>query len=455
MKAMSVVVLVFVACGGGTRELPPPAGPEPADVVEAELPRPERPEDAPFPAEIGAVWGERVEKAFVTLTVDSLVPAPARATAEAAWVSLDGAPGDLPADDAALGAALRRHAAVQIGSKELPPERAWTAIEAMTGVADNVHALLFDAGEMTQLGEAVMGKPFVSPGLMVHWTPDGELAIAEILPGAPAAAAGLVVGDVITSIDGRPPRRVGAIFAGTFVAPGTQRVLGIQRGGIDSKVTLTLEPYLHPVATHRVLKGGVGHLRLYFCGAGESEDRHQVALTRAALAEFDKKKVSRIVIDMRGNMGGLGVSAMASIFTTADPILFARARGDTADEPWARKGDAWPRARPIAVLVDEQTISCGEMIAYALAEHGVARLFGQPTGDALHVPDQVDLGEGYMLWVPRSAVFGPTSKAAPAGHRVTPHEVVPNRTVGELMAGKDPQLDAALAWLAKQKAPKR
>jgi hypothetical protein len=51
-------------------------------------------------------------------------------------------------------------------------------------------------------------------------------------------------------------------------------------------------------------------------------------------------------------------------------------------------------------------------------------------------------------------VFGPKTKTAPAGHLVTPDEIVPNRSVAELIAGKDPQLDAALRWLAKRRAPR-
>ena len=53
MKAMLVcAVVVGVACGGGRSEMPPPAGPEPTDVVEAELPKPDSADDPPFPEEI-------------------------------------------------------------------------------------------------------------------------------------------------------------------------------------------------------------------------------------------------------------------------------------------------------------------------------------------------------------------------------------------------------------------
>ncbi|HUQ02295.1 MAG TPA: S41 family peptidase [Kofleriaceae bacterium] len=452
MKAMCVVVVVLMSCGGGKKEMPPPAGPE--AVVEQVDAAPE-PVAEPSAEEVGAAWGERVERAFVAITTNSYVVSAARPTAAAAWAALDGVAADLPADDAALAGALRQRAAVGVGSKQLPPERVWAAIEAMTAVADNAHVMLVDGPRMTQLGGSIEGAPFVTPGAMVHWTADAELVVAEVLSGSPAASAGLVVGDVIVSVDGRAPRRVAPLFDAMFLPAGTKKALQIRRAGTDSTVTVTLEPFLHPVEAHRLLKGGVGLIRLYFCAKGEAPERNHIALTRAALAELDAKKATRVVIDLRGNMGGAGVAEWASIFTSADPILLARWAGEPADEPWARKGDVWPKARPIAVLVDEQTVSCGEMIAYALAEHGVARLFGQPTGGAFHVPDGVDLGEGHILMVPVGEVLGPKTQKVPDGHKVWPQVEVPNRTVGELITGKDPQLDAALAWLAKQKAPKR
>jgi C-terminal processing protease CtpA/Prc len=445
---------MFIACGGGTKEAPPTTGPPVAEAPPLADDVRDTPLD-PSADERGAVWGERVERAFVALTVDSLVPAPARATAVAGWRTLDGDETELPADDAALASALRKYAAEKIGGAALPPERAWEAIAAMTAVADNVHAMFVDGQRLAQFGGSIGGAPFVTPGVMVHRTPEDELVVSEVLAGSPGAAAGLLVGDVITTLNGRTPRRVVPLFDVMFGPAGEKAVLGIRRGGTDSKVTVSLESFLHPVGTNRVEKGGIGVIRLYFCGLGEAPERNHVALTRAALAEFGTKKVSRVVIDLRGNMGGGGVAQWASIFTTADPILVARAKTDAEDYPWPRNGDAWAKPMPVAVLVDEQTVSCGEMIAYALAEHGVARIFGQPTGEAFHVPDAVDLGEDHTLLIPTSVVFGPKTKTVPAGYMVTPHEAVPNRTVAELIAGKDPQLDAARRWLAKQKVPKR
>src|SRR5262245_64725053 len=134
-------VAMVVSCGGGKSAAPPakpavrtttdpPATPAVATKVE------------PPPAvDPGAVWGERVERAFTALTA-SLVPSPPRATAEAAWTALGGSASELPADDAALATALRRRATEQIGKKALPPERVWAAIAAMTDVADNAHVML-------------------------------------------------------------------------------------------------------------------------------------------------------------------------------------------------------------------------------------------------------------------------------------------------------------------------
>ena len=388
---------------------------------------------APDPA-----WRDRVAKVTKALTQDSLHPGDAAAIEAAAWRALGEAPGAEPLAD---------HVGTRVADGSLAPEDAWRVVGAMVGTVDDAHVLLLSPVTMKAFEAAVGGGAFTAPGLVVHWAGD-ELLVSEVLAGGPAGDAGVQVGDVITAIDGAPPARAWSVRAMTFVAPGASTELAIQRDGAARTIAFEARPYLHPVSTHRVV-GDTGVLRPYFFAAGEQPERNTVEQARAALADFDRAKVTGVVLDLRGNQGGVKPARYASLFTDADPLLVSRARGE-APEAWPNERILWPTRRPIAVLIDQQTISAAEMVALALRTHAGARLFGQPTGRALNVPDIVDLGDGHALYLPLVPVFPPGAPDVPAPERVDPDELVADRTQGDLRAGRDPQLDAAIRWLAIQ-----
>ena len=88
----------------------------------------------------------------------------------------------------------------------------------------------------------IEGRPVVPgwPGLRLEEERSGTLRVAAVYPGGPAQKAGVRVGDLLASVDGRPCRgRAGwsEAFGGAF--PGDRRVLGLLRG--KSKVSAPLD----------------------------------------------------------------------------------------------------------------------------------------------------------------------------------------------------------------------
>jgi carboxyl-terminal processing protease len=160
-----------------------------------------------------------------------------------------------------------------------------------------------------------------------------------------------------------------------------------------------------------------------------------------------------LIIDLRGNPGGIGGMAMGMA-------------GFLVDKPNQRLGTMYlrdstlnfvvnPRAdvfsAPVAVLVDGCSASTSEIFAGGLKDLGRARIFGTPTAAAA-LPsafERLPNEDGFQYAVANYVSQGGQPLE---GLGVTP-DVVVKLTRAALLAGHDPVVDAALDWIRSQKKP--
>lgn len=167
-----------------------------------------------------------------------------------------------------------------------------------------------------------------------------------------------------------------------------------------------------------------------------------------------------LVIDLRGNPGGLAamISGVAGhLFGT--PELLGRMKTRTSDlefraNPRLVTPDGvrvQPYTGPVALLVDELTVSASECFAGALQSLGRARVFGRQTmGQAL--PASVRrLPNGDLLMYAVGDFVTATGRRL-EGEGVLPDQVVP-LSLEALRAGRDTTLEAALRWIDSQPPP--
>jgi carboxyl-terminal processing protease len=178
-------------------------------------------------------------------------------------------------------------------------------------------------------------------------------------------------------------------------------------------------------------------------------------------AQFDAaidslRRSDAIVLDIRGNFGGVGGMSMGfagHFLDTAIAIGTMHQRGATLNfvanprRSDTRAQPVKPFAGPVALVVDELSISTTEIFADGLQAVHRATVFGvQTAGQAL--PSVTErLPNGDILYHAIADFTSPTGKPV-EGDGVIPDQVVPV-TRKALLAGRDPALDAALAWAAK------
>jgi carboxyl-terminal processing protease len=228
-------------------------------------------------------------------------------------------------------------------------------------------------------------------GLFVLPAPGG-LLVRRTMVG-PARLAGMRPGDTIIAVDGSPTAALSFHEAmGRILGrPGSRVGLRILRAGRPLQLELVRRTYaLHTV--HARLQHGIGIVRLDSFAHGTS------AAAASAVARLRRQGAKALVLDLRGNPGGLLDQAVGvvSLFLPSGASVVSLAG---AHEPlrivYSRGGPA--AGIPLAVLVDGGSASASEVVAGALKDHGRAAIVGEPTFGKSLVQEIVQLPSGAAL----------------------------------------------------------
>ncbi len=172
----------------------------------------------------------------------------------------------------------------------------------------------------------------------------------------------------------------------------------------------------------------------------------------------DFRGADGIVIDLRGNPGGLAAMIMGisghfftgrltlGVMKTRDAELRFVTNPRLVNASGERVA---PFSGPVAILVDGMSGSASECFAGGMQSLGRARIFGQPSmGQAL--PALFDRLPNGDLLIHAYGDFVTSNGRRLEGRGVIPDESQPLRR-GDLLAGRDRPLDAALAWIDREK----
>lgn len=266
--------------------------------------------------------------------------------------------------------------------------------------------------EAQQFVQAVEGE-FEGVGMTVDEDRRG-LQVLNSFPGSPARKAGIRKGDLITAVNGRPLAGVDSrVATGRIKGPaGTSVKLEVTTGR-DKPRTVSVErakidiPLVESALRERGGKKlGVVRLASYSKGAhGEM---------RAAIDRLRNRGAEGIVLDLRGNGGGLLKEAVlvSSQFIEDGEIVSIRGR-TRSNRTEDAEGDAIDEDIAVVVLVDGGSASASEITAGALRDRGRASLVGQRTFGKGLVQEVEPLSNGGVLDITVANYYLPSGKTIP------------------------------------------
>lgn len=223
--------------------------------------------------------------------------------------------------------------------------------------------------------------------------------ILYTLPKSPARAAGLKPGDVIQQVDGKSVQMLSLqqLVSRIRGPAGTQVHLKVLRGTPTQQVDLEIERARVdvPDVSWQMLPGEPRIAHVALRNFGEQTDEH----LREALETLQQQGAKAIILDLRGNTGGLKKQAVkvSSEFLKPGEVVFLQrnAKGET-EEMKAEKNGLAPDIL-LCVLIDEATASSAEILSGAIQDHERGKLIGTHTFGTGTVLGQFQLSDGSAL----------------------------------------------------------
>jgi carboxyl-terminal processing protease len=294
------------------------------------------------------------------------------------------------------------------------------------------------SGELDYVGVGVSAMPLPEKGYAV---------ILLVLPGSPAARAGLRPHDHILAVDGVPVCCDADGYDNLYLLLGSEGStveLRVRTPGEPSRtVTLARARILEllPVEA-RWLEGGVGYLLIPTFWDETVADRVRQALEGLAA----EGELIGLILDLRINPGGSEVALQGLLELFADGELgrFVSRRGsDALRVEGVDVGGS--QHVPLVILVGRETVSFAEVFAGVLQEAGRARIVGRTTRGNVEITYGYDFEDGSRAWIAQE-MFRPPSGTNWEETGIAPDLEIP-LDWDEFTVEDDPQLEAALDLL--------
>lgn len=266
--------------------------------------------------------------------------------------------------------------------RDLPPAREmeYAAIRGYLGALQDPFTFFIDPPVAQNESEVLAGK-YGGIGVQARRNERGELVLFPFRDG-PAARAGIVDGDLLIAVNGMPlapDERIDVIDRLLRGEVGEGRGVTVTVRQPDQPNTreyfIEFEEVMVPSVIWRIIPEApaLGYIQLLRFTARTPDE------LRTALADLATQNTQALILDLRGNSGGLLEEsvAVASEFLDGGVVFYERSRHGEK-ETLATPGGA-AVSQPLVVLVDQGTASAAELVAGAIRDRGRGILLGQKT----------------------------------------------------------------------------
>jgi carboxyl-terminal processing protease len=308
---------------------------------------------------------------------------------------------------------------------------------ALKGMLNNLdpHSEFMDTKKFQELKNDTEGK-FGGVGIVIS-VKDNWVTVVAPMEDTPGFKAGILSGDRIVKIDGKSAEKMTSQEAVRRLRgdPGTKVSLSIYRpgAGLTKSFTLTREvinvPTVKDIHGHRefpVDEHKIGYVHLVQFGEQTTSDFEE------ALRKLKKEGMQGLILDLRGNPGGLldqAVGVVGPFVPRNTVIVTTEGRGSTPRSEYPAKGGEKVGKIPVVVLVNGGSASAAEIVSGALQDlttKGLCRaiLVGEQTFGKGSVQSILPLQNGSALRLTTAKYYTPSHKVI---HEkgITPDIIVP------------------------------
>ncbi len=261
--------------------------------------------------------------------------------------------------------------------EKLGAEPAAVVLECMCGAANSLdtYSTYLTPAQLNEVYSQIEGN-FVGLGIEIK-AREGALEIVRVIPNSPAKKAGLNSGDRIISVDDQATQDLSTDRAASLLqgeAGSIARLVILDGDSQTRNVSVQRERVDVPSIDGTQMMDpsyGIGYLKLTCFQKTTAQDLD------VALWNLHRSGMRSLIMDLRGNPGGLLISAVEVADKFIDNGIIVITRGRTPQEDLsysAHTVGTW--SVPLIVLIDENSASAAEIFAGAIRDHRRGRIIG-------------------------------------------------------------------------------
>ena len=327
------------------------------------------------------------------------------------------------------------------------------AIAMVSGLGDSWSTFLTDDEYKTyQLSSS---NEYADIGMSLVKDSSGGFQVVTVYPDSPAARSGVVIGMLITAVDGQKVDTLSTDDVRTLIRSKMNGKFNLTIVGMSDPLEIDATNVNSEAITYRLEKTGAGYVQIHNFEAGSGQaavDAVEYLLSQGAVS---------LVIDVRDNSGGLTTEAA----TFLDYLLPAgRLFSDISKDGTERvtESDSMSLELPMVVLINAGSFRESELFAQVLKDYRWATLIGEPTTGNTRTQEVIVLHDGSALRLSTHSLLSASGIDIAAAGGVVPDMIVFNRNAaatgttegtvggeeGTASVSDDTQLMEALRYLS-------
>ncbi len=313
------------------------------------------------------------------------------------------------------------------------------AIDGMVKAIGDPYTVFFKPKESEEFSQQINGS-FSGIGIEVGLR-NNILTVIAPIKDTPAAKAGLLAGDKILKIDGKPTDGMKLDEAVSLIRGprGMQIKLTITRNGPEKskEVAITRDNIKIPAVDWKMLDSNTAYIRMYIFNKNVDSE------FKKAAKEIATSKANKIILDLRNNPGGLLDSAVniAGYFFDPDQVVTSERFGNGTENIFKTQPNGELKDYPLVVLINKGSASASEILAGALKDNRGVTIVGETSFGKGSVQEIAALPQKASLKITIAKWFTP--KGASIDEQGIKPDIEIKTTEDDTKAGKDPQLDKA------------
>lgn len=274
------------------------------------------------------------------------------------------------------------------------------------------HSSYIPAQDFPRISESLEGE-FEGIGVTFNMLTDTVLVI-NVIPGGPSSKAGIQAGDRIVTIGGRNTAGIkmdqDSVVKMLRGPRGSKVDLGLQRLGVDELVPVTVTRGVIPIfsilASHKV-NPTTGYVMF------SQFSRNSYMEITEAFAKLKAQGASKIILDMRGNVGGFLDQAIyiSNMFLPKERlIVYTQDRNGNQTKQYT-DGEGMFKDIEMVLLIDEQSASSSEILAGALQDNDRCLIIGRRSFGKGLVQERIPFSDGSALQLTISRYYTPSGRS--------------------------------------------